>query len=189
MTGSIIDFVAQTERPVSGEHVNDAFARMSWDDRMRGILGVTNEELVSMDIVGSTYSALVDLQSTMTLGDHTVKVPVCAAAWGRASRPSNCCPWPWQMRCGWRSSARDPSTRPHALRMAKLWRKMAQKMQQLFGEIFLPGSFYITEVTRSVPTQAFACMNGPTRLRQHGTILSFFTKLWLSEPQFREKDT
>gem|GEM_PF-3801472 len=25
MTGSIIDFVAQTERPVSGEHVNDAF--------------------------------------------------------------------------------------------------------------------------------------------------------------------
>ncbi|MFP4439148.1 MAG: type I glyceraldehyde-3-phosphate dehydrogenase [Chloroflexaceae bacterium] len=74
LTGSIIDFVAQTERPVSVEHVNDAFARMSQDKRMRGILGVTNEELVSMDIVGSTYSALVDLQSTMTLGDHTVKV-------------------------------------------------------------------------------------------------------------------
>jgi len=31
-------------------------------------------------------------------------------------------------------------------------------------------------------------MNGPTRLRQHGTILSFFTTLWLGEPQFCEKD-
>lgn len=54
---------------------------------MRGILGVTNEELVSMDMVVSTYSALVDLHSTMTLGKHTVKVPAWYDnEWGYARR-------------------------------------------------------------------------------------------------------
>jgi hypothetical protein len=31
-------------------------------------------------------------------------------------------------------------------------------------------------------------MNGPIRLRQGGRFPIFFTKLWLSEPQFREKE-
>jgi|GEM_PF-5062611 len=34
-------------------------------------------------------------------------------------------------------------------------------------------SCHLTRVTRSVSTQAFACMNGPTRLRQHGIIYPF----------------
>jgi len=71
--GSIIDFVAQTEKPVTVEKVNQAF-REAAESEMKGILGVTDEELVSADIVDSTYSALVDAQSTMTLGDRTVKV-------------------------------------------------------------------------------------------------------------------
>ena len=41
---------------------------------MKGILGITDEELVSADIIDSTYSALVDTQSTITPGEHTVKV-------------------------------------------------------------------------------------------------------------------
>jgi glyceraldehyde 3-phosphate dehydrogenase len=72
--GSIIDFVAETEERVTVERVNDAFRRAARSDRMQGILGVTDEELVSADIIDSTYSALVDAQSTMVLGDHTVKV-------------------------------------------------------------------------------------------------------------------
>jgi glyceraldehyde 3-phosphate dehydrogenase len=72
--GSIIDFVAQTEKPVSVEAVNDAFRRASQTEGMKGILGITDEELVSADIVSTTYSALVDGDSTMVLGDHTVKV-------------------------------------------------------------------------------------------------------------------
>lgn len=72
--GSIIDFVAETEKPVSVEKVNDAFREAAETDGMQGILGVTEEELVSADIIDSTYSALVDAQSTMTVGDHTVKV-------------------------------------------------------------------------------------------------------------------
>jgi glyceraldehyde 3-phosphate dehydrogenase len=72
--GSIIDFVAQTERPVTVESVNEAFQTASESKQLQGILGITDEELVSADIVGSNYSALVDAQSTMVLGDHTVKV-------------------------------------------------------------------------------------------------------------------
>jgi glyceraldehyde 3-phosphate dehydrogenase len=72
--GSIIDFVVQTEKPVSVQSVNAAFQDAAQSRGMKGILGITDEELVSADIVGSTYSALVDAQSTMVLGDHTVKV-------------------------------------------------------------------------------------------------------------------
>jgi glyceraldehyde 3-phosphate dehydrogenase len=72
--GSIIDFVVQTEKPVTVESVNEAFHTASKSKQMKGILGITDEELVSADIVGSNYSALVDAQSTMVLGEHTAKV-------------------------------------------------------------------------------------------------------------------
>lgn len=72
--GSIIDFVAHTERPVTRESVNDAFRRAAGSDRMKGILGVSDEELVSADIVGTTWSALVDAPSTMILGERAAKV-------------------------------------------------------------------------------------------------------------------
>lgn len=72
--GSIIDFVAQTEQAVTVEAVNEAFRSASQTDRLQGILGYSEEELVSADVVGSTYSSLVDAASTMTFGDHMVKV-------------------------------------------------------------------------------------------------------------------
>lgn len=72
--GSIIDFVAQTEGEVTVESVNEAFHRASESKAMKGILGISEEELVSVDIIGMTYSALVDAKSTRVLGDHTTKV-------------------------------------------------------------------------------------------------------------------
>jgi glyceraldehyde 3-phosphate dehydrogenase len=72
--GSIIDFVVHTEKPVSVESVNQAFRDAAASHGLKGILGVTDEELVSADIVGSSYSALVDLNSTMTIGEQDVKV-------------------------------------------------------------------------------------------------------------------
>lgn len=72
--GSIIDFVVHTEKPVSVESVNQAFKDAANSTKMKGILGVSDEELVSADIVGSEYSSLVDLNSTMVIGDHDVKV-------------------------------------------------------------------------------------------------------------------
>ncbi len=72
--GSIIDFVAQLREKVTVETVNDAFRKAAESERLKGILGITEEELVSADIIGSEYSALVDAQSTRVLNETTVKV-------------------------------------------------------------------------------------------------------------------
>ncbi len=72
--GSIIDFVVHTEKPVTVDSVNQAFRDAAESEGMKGILGVTDEELVSIDIIGSEFSALVDLQQTMVIGDRAVKV-------------------------------------------------------------------------------------------------------------------
>ncbi len=87
-TGSIIDFVAHTQQPVANETaVNDAFRRAAETDELRGILGVSDEELVSSDVIGSGYSSLVDAGMTMTLGDRAVKVLAWYDnEWGYAQR-------------------------------------------------------------------------------------------------------
>jgi glyceraldehyde 3-phosphate dehydrogenase len=74
LDGSIIDFVVHTEKPLTVDAVNDAFRKAAETGSLRGILGVSEEPLVSSDIIDSTYSALVDAQSTMVLGEHTAKV-------------------------------------------------------------------------------------------------------------------
>lgn len=85
--GSIVDLVAWTEKEVSVEGVNEAFRQAAGSEKLEGILGVSEEELVSSDIVGSPLSALVDTTSTMTFGKHMVKVLAWYDnEWGYAAR-------------------------------------------------------------------------------------------------------
>ncbi len=72
-TVSVIDFVAITERPVSAETANEAL-RAAADGPMQGLLGVTDEPLVSMDFKGDERSSIVDGLSTMVTGDRLLKV-------------------------------------------------------------------------------------------------------------------
>ncbi|MHB0934949.1 MAG: type I glyceraldehyde-3-phosphate dehydrogenase [Armatimonadota bacterium] len=72
--GSVIDLVALTEKPATVDRINAAFRGAAQSERMRGILGITDEELVSADIIGTTYSALVDGPSTNVLGENMIKV-------------------------------------------------------------------------------------------------------------------
>ncbi len=72
--GSIIDFTVQTQKPVTVDSVNQALKDASNTKKLKGILGVSDEELVSSDIIGMTYSSMVDMESTMVIGDHTAKV-------------------------------------------------------------------------------------------------------------------
>jgi glyceraldehyde 3-phosphate dehydrogenase len=72
-TVSVIDFVAITQRPVTAESANDAL-RAAADGPMRGLLGVTDEELVSMDFKGDERSSIIDGASTMVTGDNLLKV-------------------------------------------------------------------------------------------------------------------
>jgi glyceraldehyde 3-phosphate dehydrogenase len=72
-TVSIIDFVAQTSRPVTAESANEAL-RASAGDSMYGLLGYTDEELVSTDFRGDARSSIIDAKSTMAGNDRLVKI-------------------------------------------------------------------------------------------------------------------
>ena len=72
-TVSIIDLVAQTEKPTSKDALNALF-RTYESGRMKGILGVSDEPLVSMDYKGDPRSSIVDALSTMVVADNLVKV-------------------------------------------------------------------------------------------------------------------
>jgi glyceraldehyde 3-phosphate dehydrogenase len=72
-TVSVVDFTAEVSRPTSVEEVNDAF-RAAAAGPMDGILGVSEEPLVSTDFRGDSRSSIVDALSTMVLGGTMVKV-------------------------------------------------------------------------------------------------------------------
>jgi glyceraldehyde 3-phosphate dehydrogenase len=72
-TVSVIDFVAVTSRPVTAESANEAL-RAASEGPMRGLLGYTEEALVSMDFKGDERSSIVDAASTMVAGENLLKV-------------------------------------------------------------------------------------------------------------------
>jgi glyceraldehyde 3-phosphate dehydrogenase len=72
-TVSVIDFVAITQRPVSVESANAALLAAA-DGPMNGLLGYTEEPLVSMDFKGDDRSGIIDAKSTLVTGDNLVKV-------------------------------------------------------------------------------------------------------------------
>ncbi len=72
-TVSIIDMVVLLERPASVEAVNAAMKAAS-EGPMKGVLGYSEEPLVSMDYKGDDRSAIFDALSTMAIGDNFFKV-------------------------------------------------------------------------------------------------------------------
>jgi glyceraldehyde 3-phosphate dehydrogenase len=72
-TVSAIDFVCQVGRPVTKADVNNAF-RSAAGGKLRGILGLSEQPLVSSDYRGDERSAIVDGLSTMVLNERIVKV-------------------------------------------------------------------------------------------------------------------
>ena len=75
-TVSIVEFVAHLERQVTAADITDAL-RAAAAGRLDGILAVSDEPLVSIDLKGDTRSSIVDAGSTMVVGGDLVKV----AAW------------------------------------------------------------------------------------------------------------
>jgi len=72
-TVSVVDFVAQVEEEVTVAEVNAAF-KTAAAGPMKGILGYSEEPLVSMDYKGDPRSSVVDGLSTMVIGGNLVKV-------------------------------------------------------------------------------------------------------------------
>src|SRR5262245_27236075 len=75
-TVSIVEFVALTERDTTADEVNQALQRAA-EGPMQGILAVSDEPLVSMDLKGNAHSSIVDSLVTMVVGGNMIKV----AAW------------------------------------------------------------------------------------------------------------
>ncbi len=71
---SLTDFVFLLKKKTTKEVINEAFKVAAKDPRYKGILGVTEEPLVSSDFIGSTYSAIVDLSLTNVVDGDLVKV-------------------------------------------------------------------------------------------------------------------
>ena len=74
-TVSISDFVITLQKPVTRDEINAAF-KAAAEGRLKGILGYTEEPLVSVDFKGDSHSGIVDGSLTMVIGDRTVKVLV-----------------------------------------------------------------------------------------------------------------
>jgi glyceraldehyde 3-phosphate dehydrogenase len=72
-TVSVVDFTADVARSTTAEELNDAF-RAAAAGPMQGILGVSDEPLVSSDFRGDSRSSIIDAESTMVLGGTMVKV-------------------------------------------------------------------------------------------------------------------
>lgn len=87
LVGSISDMVFVTKRPTTVEEVNQTFEKAAQEPRWQGILAVTNEPIVSSDIVGRPESSIVDLSLTQVLGGNLVKVlSWYDNEWGYANR-------------------------------------------------------------------------------------------------------
>lgn len=71
---SLADFTMILKKDVTIEEVNKAFKAAAKMPFYQGILAVTDEELVSTDFIGNSYSATVDLSLTNVVGGNLVKV-------------------------------------------------------------------------------------------------------------------
>ena len=74
VAGSIADITFISKRETSVEEVNKTLKKASEDPRWEGILAVTEDPLVSSDILGRPYGAIVDLSFTKVIDNNLVKV-------------------------------------------------------------------------------------------------------------------
>lgn len=70
---SVVDLTVLTDRPVTAEEANAAFRRAA-EGPMKGILGYSEEELVSVDFRGDPRSSIVDAGYTCVVGSNCLKV-------------------------------------------------------------------------------------------------------------------
>jgi glyceraldehyde 3-phosphate dehydrogenase (phosphorylating) len=72
--GSVADIVFVASRPTDAAEVNEAFRQEAASARYEGILGVSEDPLVSADIVGDPRAAIIDLELTKVVDGTLVKV-------------------------------------------------------------------------------------------------------------------
>lgn len=85
--GSLADLVFVTERATTPEEINDIFREEARSDRYKGVLGISEEPIVSSDIVGDNHATIVDLELTQVVDGDLVKIMTWYDnEWGYASQ-------------------------------------------------------------------------------------------------------
>jgi glyceraldehyde 3-phosphate dehydrogenase len=74
VVGSLSDVVFVLDRDTTPEEVNDVLRQEAATDRYQGVLGVTEEPLVSADIIKDPRASIVQLDLTRVVGGNLVKV-------------------------------------------------------------------------------------------------------------------
>jgi glyceraldehyde 3-phosphate dehydrogenase len=70
---SVVDLTFVSEKPITDKSINEALKRAS-DGELKGILGFTDEELVSSDFKGNPLSSIVDSKLTKVVGQNMGKI-------------------------------------------------------------------------------------------------------------------
>lgn len=84
---SISDVTALVSRDVTVEEINSVFKKAAADPFYQGILGVSEEPLVSRDYIGNSHSGIVDLLLTKVVAGNLIKVAVWYDnEWGYSNR-------------------------------------------------------------------------------------------------------
>ncbi len=73
-TVSVVDIVFETAKPVTAEAANAALKAAAAEGPLKGILGFSDEPLVSIDYRQDPRSSIIDGLSTMTMGDNMLKI-------------------------------------------------------------------------------------------------------------------
>jgi glyceraldehyde 3-phosphate dehydrogenase len=84
-TVSVVDFTAQVGREVTKDEVNGVFKEAA-NQSLKGILGYTEEPLVSSDLKGDSRSSIFSALDTIVLGDMVKVVSWYDNEWGYACR-------------------------------------------------------------------------------------------------------
>jgi glyceraldehyde 3-phosphate dehydrogenase len=83
---SVVDLTFVSEKPITDKSINEALKKAA-DGELKGILGFTDEELVSSDFKGNPLSSIVDSKLTKVVGQNTGKViSWYDNEWGYSSR-------------------------------------------------------------------------------------------------------
>jgi len=87
-TGSLVDFVATVEKTPSKDELIAAFEEAA-GGRMKGVLAVSHEPLVSNDYIGNSYSSTIDALSTDVSGNLVKVITWYDNEWGYSCRTAD----------------------------------------------------------------------------------------------------
>ena len=71
---SVVDLTVKLEKPATYQEIKDAMKKASEEGDLKGVLGYTEDDVVSSDFIGDDRASIFDAGAGIALNDHFVKV-------------------------------------------------------------------------------------------------------------------